>query len=135
MGRYKAPKDKTKAFYLPTQDYLTALHYALRYPTLLQELPPADSGGAIRYDKDKVQTSNQYDVTSELAIRRLQILEKIKIIDDTIAEVSNGLDDYVRWAVCYGFTYEQVSAKGLPLGRNQFYTMRRHFYFELIKKI
>lgn len=135
MGKHKAPKSAKTSYYLPKEDYLTAIHYALRYPYLKAELPPADSGNAIRYDKDRVQTSNQYDATSDLALRRLEILAKIELIDKTIEEVSHGLDEYIRWAVCYGFNYEQLIAKGMPQGRNQFYTMRRHFYFELIKKI
>lgn len=135
MGKYKELKNKNTSFYLPKEDYLTAIHYALRYPTLLAELPPADSGKAIDYSKEKVQSSSIYDATSELAIKRQEILAKINLIDETIKETAGGLDHFLKLAVCYGFTYEQLLAKKMPLGRRAFYEMRRYFYFVLIKKL
>lgn len=134
MGKYKELKSKGTSFYLPKEDYLTAIHYALRYPTLLAELPPADSGKGIDYSKERVQTP-LYDSTSELVIRREETLAKIILIDSTIKETAEGLDYYLKLAVCYGLTYDQLLAKGLPMCRRSFYEMRRHFYFELIKKI
>lgn len=136
MGNIKAPKSQMTSYYLPKEDYMTAVHYALRYPTLLADLPPVDSGTAIRYDKDRVQTSNQYDATSELALRRAAITEKLKIIDDTILEVSpEYLEHFLKLGVCYGYTYDQLLGRQIPIGRNQYYELRRHFYFNLIQKI
>lgn len=136
MGNIKAPKSQKTSYCLPKEDYITAVHYALRYPTLLADLPPADSGSAIRYDKERVQTSNQYDATAELAMKRLAITQKLKIIEDTILEVApEGLEHYLKLGVCYGFTYDQLLGRNLPMGRNQYYDMRRHFYFNLIQKI
>ena len=31
MGKYKAPSEKYK-YYIPKEDYLTAIHFSLRYP-------------------------------------------------------------------------------------------------------
>lgn len=135
MGKHKELTSKATKYYLPKEDYLTAIHYALRYPTLLAELPPADSGKAIDYSKEKVQSSSFYDATSELAIRRQEVLAKIILIESTIKETAGGLDYYLKLAVCYGLTFDQLNAKGMPMCRRSFYEMRRHFYFELIKKI
>ena len=137
MSKYRTPNENSK-YYLPQEDYLTAIHYALRYTTLLAEIPPADSSCAIRYDKDRVQSSNQYDPTSDLAIRRSNNAHKIKIIEETILEVAPDMSNlayFLKLGVCYGYTYNQLCGKGLPMGQRQYYEMRRHFYFELIKKI
>ena len=137
MGKYRTPSEHSK-YYLPQEDYLTAIHYALRYPTLLAETPPADSGHAIRYDKVRVQTSGQYDATSDLAIRRSNNAHKIRIIEDTLLEVApekGNIPYFLKLGVCYGYTYNQLCGKGLSMGQRQYYEMRRHFYFELIKKI
>ena len=136
MGNIKAPKSQKTSYCLPKEDYITAVHYALRYPTLLADLPPADSGSAIRYDREKVQSSNQYDATSDLAMKRTAIAEKLKIIDDTILEVApDSIEHFLKLGVCYGFTYDQLLGRNIPMSRNQYYEMRRHFYFNLIQKI
>ena len=136
MGNIKAPKSQKTSYCLPKEDYITAVHYALRYPTLLADLPPADSGSAIRYDRERVQSSIQYDATSDIAMKRTAIAEKLKIIDDTILEVApDNLEHFLKLGVCYGFTYDQLLGRKMPMSRNQYYEMRRHFYFNLIQKI
>ncbi len=95
----------------------------------------ADTSAAIRYDKEKVQTSGGYDSTSETAIRRAEIAAKIKMVDDILAEVAPGLDNYIKLSVCYGFTYYQLIERGMPINRNQYSILRQHFYYELSRRI
>ena len=135
MGKYRIPSEKSK-YYLPKEDYLTAVHYALRYPLWIEELKlTADTGKAIRYDRLKVQTSISGCEVEDVAIRRVELSQKKDLVDKIISEVSHGMDDYVRMAVCFGFTYEQLHLKGMPCGRNMYLNIRQRFYFELSKKI
>lgn len=138
MGkRYSTPSKKSK-YYIPREDYLTAIHYALRYPLWMQELNDmANTARAITYDKDRVQSSGGYDSTYEAAVRisESDIRKKTKLIDDIIALVSNGMDDWIRMGVCYGLTFDQLKGKGMPCERDMYYEMRRHFYYELSFKI
>lgn len=137
MGKYRVPSEKSK-YYIPKADYMTAIYYSKRYPIWKQEMEArANTSGAIDYSKDKVQTSNDYDSTFEAAVilTDSDIAKKIKLIDDTIAKVANGLDYYLRLGVCYGFTFEQLKGKKMPCERDTYYTMRRHYYYELNKKI
>lgn len=136
MGkRYTTPSEKSK-YYIPKEDYLTAIHYSLRYPLWLAEIQNnADTSAAIRYDKDRVQTSNDYDPTSETAIRLAEILDKINMIDETIKKVAPELEYYLRLGVCYGLTYDQLKGKKMPCQRTTYYLIRQHYYFELSKKI
>lgn len=134
MGNHRAPSKKSK-WYLPIDDYYTAVHYALRYPRLLASIPPADSGSAIQYDKDRVQTSNQFDATYELAAKRLEIKEKLDKIERCIHEAANGNDAVLRKSVCYGMTYYQLRDNGYMGSRYEFGNMRQHFYYLLIQLI
>ena len=137
MSKYRPPSKKNR-YYIPKEDYLTAIHYSLRYPIWKQEIDSiADTAKAIRYDKDKIQSSGDYDSTFEAAVKLSEsdIAKKVKLIDDTITEVSKGMDNWLRLGVCYGLTFDQLKIKGMPCERDMYYQMRRHYYYELSKKI
>lgn len=137
MSKYRALSRKNK-YYIPKEDYLTAIHYSLRYPIWRQEIDAiADTAKAIRYDKDNVQSSGDFDATFEAAVKLTEstIAKKVKLIDDTISQVSKGMDNWIRLGVCYGLTFDQLKNKGMPCERDMFYEIRRHFYFELSKQI
>ena len=137
MGKYRTPSEGSR-YYIPKEDYLTAIHYSLRYPLWKQEVDDmADTARAITYDKDKVQTSNDYDSTFEAAVRisDCYAMSRIKMIDDIIFQVAKGMDYYLRLGVCYGLTFEQLKGKGMPCERKMYYLMRRHYYYELCKRI
>lgn len=136
MGKkYRILSDKNK-YALPKEDYLTAIHYSLRYPLWVEELrTAADTGVAIRYDREKVQTSNCSDPTYEVAVRMDELTRRINMIEDTIKYVAEGLDIWLRMGVCYGLTFEQLKGKKIPCERDKYYGIRRKYYYELAQKI
>ena len=137
MGFFRIPSKKSK-YYLPKEEYLTAIHYALRYPLLIEELKTnADTSQAIRYDKDRVQTSNQYDATAEIGIRRAEIRDKIEKIESSLEEATDTKTElkFLRLHVCYGATFWQLEERGMKCGEYRFSNMRQYFYYLLAKKI
>jgi hypothetical protein len=137
MSKFR-PLSRKNKYYIPKEDYLTAIHYSLRYPVWKQEIDAiADTAKAIRYDKDNVQSSGDYDATFEAAVKLSEstIASKVKLIDDTISQVSKGMDNWIRLGVCYGLTFEQLKQKGMPCERDMYYDIRRHYYYELSKRI
>ena len=137
MSKYRPPSRKNK-YYIPKEDYLTAIHYSLRYPIWKQEIDSmADTAQAIRYDKEKIQSSGDYDSTFEAAVMLTEsaIAKKVQLIDDTIEQVSKGMDNWIRLGVCYGLTFDQLKVKGMPCERDLYYEIRRHYYYELSKQI
>lgn len=137
MGKYRTLTEGSK-YYLPKHTYLMCIHYALQYRDWKAELDAdRDMRGAIRYDKDRVQTSGDYDITSETAMRMVEIEDKCSKIDNCIVAVceSPALEKYLRLGVCYGFTIYQLEEHGMPCGKNMYYDIRRRFYYELAKKI
>ena len=137
MSDNRIPSENSK-YYIPKEDYLTAIHYSLRYPLWKEEVETmADTSKGISYDKDKVQTSSGYDSTYEAAVKIAESNKqhKMQLVDDTIRDVANGLDYWLRLGVCYGLTFNQLKGKGLPCERDAYYLMRRKYYCELVKKI
>lgn len=137
MSDIRIPSENSK-YYIPKEDYLTAIHYSLRYPLWKEEVETlADTSKGIAYDKDKVQTSSGYDSTYEAAVKIAESdkQHKMQLVDDTIKDVANGLDYWLRLGVCYGLTFNQLKGKGLPCERDAYYLMRRKYYCELVKKI
>ena len=137
MSKYRTLSEKNK-YYLPKHTYLACIHYALQYRDWKASLDAdRDTRGAIRYDKDKVQTANDYDSTSETAMRMLEYDDKCAMIDkliNTACDYSN-LDKWVRLGVCYGFPVYKLIQMGMPCGKKMYYSIRQRFYYELSKNI
>lgn len=135
MGKYRIPTPKSK-YYIPKQDYLTAIHWCLRYPLWKAEIElEPDSGKAIEYDKDHVQTSNNFDPVSSLAIRRAEISRKMALLESTIRNVDEHMYQYLLLGVAYGFTEAQLKAKGMPCSHNYYYKKRQQVIYEIAQKI
>ena len=135
MGKYRIPS-KNSEYYIPREDYLTAIHFSLRYPLWLEEIKGLeDTSAAIRYDRDKVQTSSDYDSTAEAAVRIAKIRDKVTLVEEVIRYVSHDMDYWIKLGVCYGLTFDQLKNKGMPCERDTYYLMRRHYYYELCQRI
>lgn len=136
MSEYRIPAESNK-YYLPKHTYLACVHYALQYRDWKATLDAdRDTRGAIRYDKDRVQTSGDYDSTSATAIRMVEIQSKVDMIDSIISEVCEmGMSQFLRLSVCYGFTKYQLQDQGMPCGKNYMTKLRQRFYWELSKRI
>ena len=136
MAKHRTLSQKNE-YYIPKEDYLTAIHYSRRYPLWLAEIQTAaDTSKAIRYDMDKVQTSvGNGDTTANTAIRISALIDKVNTIEDTIRDVAMGMDYYLRLGVCYKLTFKELKGKGMPCERTTYYKIRQHYYYELSKKI
>lgn len=137
MGKYRTLSESNQ-YYLPKHTYLTCIHYALQYRDWIALLnTERDTRGAIRYDKDHVQTSGDYDSTSETAIRIIGMTDRVSKVDQCIelACEDKEMEKWLRLGVCYGFTIYQLMDEGMPCGKNMYYNLRQRFYYELSKKI
>ena len=137
MGKYRT-LSKSNQYYLPEHTRIMCIHYARQYSDWKALLSTErDTRGAIRYDKDHVQTSGDFDSTSETAMRMMDISEKVARIDDCIEQVCDdkAMEKWLRLGVCYGFSIYQLSEEGMPCSRKIYYPLRRKFYYELAKKI
>ncbi len=137
MSKYRPPSKKSK-YYLPKETYFTVIHYAKQYPVLLAEYNVlADTAGAIRYDKDRVQSSGDYDSTFEAAVRLTEIGEKIHKIENALelSAPTKTLRWFLQQSVCFGLTRFQLKQQGMKCRDQHFSDMRSRFFYELSKKI
>lgn len=136
MGKFRAPGKKSK-YYMPKEDYLTAVHWCLRYPSWVEELSiEPDSSKAITYDKDRVQTSPSQDNLEKIAIRRVELQQKRDLLEETVRfVVSKGMTKYMILAVGYGLTFWQLKDQGMPCGEWYYKEKRQQIYYEISKKI
>lgn len=135
MTQYRTPR-KTSKYYVPSEVYLTTVHFCRQYPLWASELDTEpDSGKAIDYSKEYVQHSNSFDGTSEIAMRRKMVADKKKLVEDTAHEVAGVMEKWLIMGVCYGLTYFQLLDRGIPCGKDMYYNLRQRFYYELSKRI
>lgn len=135
MTQYRTPRTTSK-YYVPKEEYLTVVHFCRQYPLWVAELGiEPDTSKGVSYDKERVQSSNQYDPTSELAMRRERLSRKKQLVDDTARAVADAMGKWLVIGVTQGLTYYQLRLKGMPCGKNMYSSLRQRFYFELSKKI
>ena len=135
MFKVKTPTKDSK-YWVPTEDFKTALHWSLRYPLWIAELSiEPDTAQAIRYDKDKVQTSGGYDTTMETAIRRDELRRKAELLEGTVRAVAPEIYKYLLLGVTQGRTVYQLIDEGMPCSKDYFIERRQQYYYEISKRI
>ena len=135
MSQYRIPRKNSK-YYVEKELYLTTVHFCRQYPTWLAELNIIpDTSKAITYDKEHVKSSNDYDPTSETAMRRAEIERKKNLIDSVADEISQDYKSWLILGICYGLSFFELEERGMLLPRDRYYDMRRRFYYLLSKKI
>ena len=135
MFKVKAPKRDSK-FWVPVEDFRTALHWSLRYPLWVAELSvEPDTGQAIRYDRERVQTSGGYDSTMETAIRRDELRRKVELLEGTVRKVAPDIYRYLLLGVTQGRTVYQLLDEGMPCSKDYFIERRQQYYYEISKRI
>lgn len=128
----------TGKYKLDKHELLSAIHYALRYNKWKDEyIALGDSSKAIQYDKDRVQTSGDYDPVSANGERRAELSKKIEIIEQTAIETDGDLYRWILQSVTDEFaTYSYLSrVKRIPCSRNTLSRMRRKYFYLLAQKI
>lgn len=113
--------------------YLELVHYCLQYSEWRKELGKIDilrasSMSQSRADKEWI------DQTSEIVIRRAELINRIEQIERITREADPDLASYIFISVTKGTTYPQLSAfMYVPCSRDTFYDRRRKFYWLLNK--
>lgn len=135
MTKIRSPKQSSK-YYLPKEEFLTIVHFCKQYPYWLSLLDTmTDAVQGIDYEKDIVQSSNNYDSTSELGMKRAAVSTKVDMVNAAAREIAG---DHYRWLIlgcCFDKPYFALRHLGIPYGKNLYYRQRRQFYYELSKKI
>ena len=123
---------------LDKHEYLHAKYFALRYNKWRDEYEAlADPAAGIRYDKERVQTSGDYDSTAANGERRAELAKKIGLVEQTAMEADRELCQWIIKGVTEDFaTYRYLKyTLNMPCGKDMYYNRKRKFYFLLAQKI
>ena len=135
MSRYRTPS-KRSAYYIPKEDYLTAIHWCRRYPNWIKELKvEPDTSKAITYDKLHVQTSGDFDPTTEIAMHRAEISGKVKLLEEVVKEAAPDIYEWLLKGLTQGIPEYKLRQDGMPCGHNKYYRSRQHALYLISKRI
>lgn len=128
---------KSSPYWTPKADYKAAVYWCLRYPLWIKELATLpDTSQGIRYDKDKVQSSGDYDSTAELAMRRVEIESKVSLLQTTARLVMPECPEFlIRGVTEEGVRVEDLIASGMPFSKNLYLRKRQQLYHLISKRI
>lgn len=130
------PLVHTSKYALPKETFLTAVHYALQYPEIAQELAECTNTiKALSYSDTNSKGGGTYDAVSETAIKRAALSKRRKLIEDTARAAGQDIYSYLLTGVAEGETYDQLAARGMPCGKDYYYSRRRKFYWLLSQRI
>lgn len=91
-----------------------------------------ETSQAITLD-DMPHSHNPVNMLENVAIRRAELAEKMKVVEDTAEEADPELSKYILKGVTDDDAkYENLN---IPCSRNTYYDRRRKFYYLLNKKI
>ena len=96
-----------------------------------------DTVKSIEYGKEGKGSATQGSATEALAIRRAELEDKCKLIEQTAIETDAEIYQYIMQGVTTEYaTYRYLrDALHMPCGKNMYYDRRRKFYYLLSKKI
>lgn len=142
MTKIRAELSKKNPLYIDKHAFLSAYHFALQYLSWKQQYTEAIGQAikAVDYD-DMPHGMSTGDPTPRIAMRSSILRSNIDLIENTALFAGQDLAEFILYAVTNeGTTYNYLSAGRCPLGkipcgRNQYYQMRRLFYYLLSKRM
>ena len=112
-------------------------HFCLQYNEWKDELKYKTDNVASPVITDMPATHNNESNVEALALRRKQLLDKCKLVEQTAIETDPELYQYILKAVTTEYvTYNYLQTiMNIPCSRNTYYDRRRKFYFLLSQKM
>lgn len=133
--KFRTPTKASK-YWTEPRLYKHAISWCLCYPLWKKELESLpDASKAIDYAKDKVQTSNDYDATAELALKRVELEHKVNILETTARLVMGEMSHWIIKGVTEDVRVEDLIAQGMPYSKNTYFRIRQQFYHLISKRI
>ena len=134
MSYLKNELSKKSKWSIPKHRYLELVHFCLQYPEWKKQLRQMDILRSRQIDSLRGD-SNWTDETSRIAMERVDILNHIRLIEQTCNEADSNLANYLLTSVTYGVTFPKMAAQiDIPCGKDMFYDRRRKFFWILDKR-
>lgn len=142
MTQIRTELSKNSQLYIDKYAFRTAYYFALQYPSWKQQYAKTVGQAikAVDYD-DMPHGTSTGDPTPRIAMRASILRANIDLIERTALIAGRDLAEYILYAVTHeGTTYnylrgERCQIGRIPCGRNQYYQMRRLFYYLLSQSL
>lgn len=104
-----------------------------QYPEWIAELNYGSYGVTSKVITDMpLPPQNNSDKTSNLAIKRTELDQKCKLVQETAKQANEDLWEYIIKSVCYEVPLAYlISVENMPCSRSAFYDARRYFFYLL----
>ena len=104
-----------------------------QYPEWLRELKhKTHTVGSPEITDMPIPPHSNASKTEQLAVRRAELEEKCKLIEQTAIQASGDLYQYIIKSVCYEVPYTYLqTVEEMPCSRSAFYDARRYFFYLL----
>lgn len=108
-------------------------HFCLQYKEWKKTYSALNDLGIAKTSLSGLPTSNEVsDLTATCAIRKNELGNKIKMIENAAIKADKDLWFYILKAVTEGLSYTQLNMKfGIPCGRDTYYDRYRKFFWLL----
>ena len=133
---------KKKDFYITKHAFYAAYHFALQYPEWKEQYQKLIDGTVRAVDYgDAPHGTGTGDPTPLTAMRMGVLRGNVELIESTAILAGRDIAEYLLYAVTNeGVTYTYLRSGrchlgAIPCGRNQYYQIRRSFYYLLSKKL
>ncbi len=125
---------KSKDYYISKHKYYELKHFCLQYPEWREEYRKLTHLKGNRIDRVVVDEEGR-DITSEVALKKHDLFNKMEMVEQTAIATDPDLKDYILAAVTDGVTYEYLRmSRGIPCSRQTFYN-RYHLFFFLLSQV
>ena len=103
---------KSKEYYISKHKYYELKHFCLQYPEWREEYRKLNHLKGNRIDRVVVDAEGR-DITSEVALKRHDLFNKMEMVEQAAIATDPDLKDYILAAVTDGATYEYLSVISL----------------------
>lgn len=133
---YIRPEVKHNEWKLSKHEFYVSYHFALQYREWKDKYNSMIGLSAINVDGMPHGNATS-DPTSSQALKLSDYKTKIKIIEDTVKQTDESLYCWLIKAVTNeDISYNYLkSVMDIPCGKNEYYKLRRKFYFLLYNKL
>lgn len=110
-------------------------HFCLQYPSWKRTYMTCDNN-SVRTTSLISTPGGQYlgDPTSQRAMARARLIERIELIEKVAKEADANLHDYILKAVTEGLSYAYLKSRlDIPCGKDMYYDRYRKFFWLLNK--
>ena len=123
-------------YYINKHRHYELKHFCLQYPEWKKTYIKLDGyGSGMNLDEDVIYRSNiPSDMTNRYVERRLDCLEKMKMVEQAAIEADPDLYLYILKAVTEELSFTYLKTKmNIPCGKDMYYDRFRRFFWILDK--